>query len=125
MFGKLLKSVKIETINELGELCDVYFPKGLYVEITMRQRHNQGLSLDKEVKEVIKEIKRDEEINNNGIFEEGEEMTVFDIIIDELEQTCIDSKVKYETWAEIVNAIYAASERITQKKHAKSLKVEQ
>ena len=61
MFGKLLKSVKIETINELGELCDVYFPAGLYVDLQLSERYNEDLNLEKEIKDTITEIEKDME----------------------------------------------------------------
>jgi len=59
MFGKLLKSVKIETINELGELCEVYFPASLYVELQFLDKYNKDLDLDKEIKDLITEIEKD------------------------------------------------------------------
>lgn len=59
MWGKLLKSVRMETINKIGELCDVYFPRGLFVELNFSEWQNEGLDLDKAIKEVVEEIMKD------------------------------------------------------------------
>ena len=63
MWGKLMESTYIEMINENGELYDVYFPRGLYVDITISDKENYGLDLTKEIGEIVTKITEEEQTN--------------------------------------------------------------
>jgi len=62
--GTLLEPLRIETVNELGELCEVYIPRKIIITVDIKEEDNIGLDMDKPIREAVEKIKRDEEIES-------------------------------------------------------------
>lgn len=55
MFGRLSKTTTLETINEIGELCEVWIPKNTLVDIIINPTSEISEQI---INETVEQIKR-------------------------------------------------------------------